>query len=106
MTGVQTCALPISNKCPVWSLHEIYGPQDQLDWVVDGCKNAKIGCIECKKPVIDSIVAELMPMQERIKKYKSEPNLIQEIIFDGSERARSVAKETMKDVRDAMGLTY
>ncbi len=94
------------NKCPVWSLHEIYGPQDQLDWVVDGCKNAKIGCIECKKPVIDSIVAELMPMQERIKKYKSEPNLIQEIIFDGSERARSVAKETMKDVRDAMGLTY
>jgi len=94
------------NKCPVWSLHEIYGAQDQLDWVVDGCKNAKIGCIECKKPVIDSIVAELMPMQERIKKYKSEPNLIQEIIFDGSERARSVAKETMKDVRDAMGLTY
>ena len=56
--------------------------------------------------MIDSIVAELMPMQERIKKYKSEPNLIQEIIFDGSERARSVAKETMKDVRDAMGLTY
>ena len=94
------------NKCPVWSLHEIYGAQDQLDWVVDGCKNAKIGCIECKKPVIGSIVAELMPMQERIKKYKSEPNLIQEIIFDGSERARSVAKETMKDVRDAMGLTY
>ena len=94
------------NKCPVWSLHEIYSPQDQLDWVVDGCKNAKIGCIECKKPVIGSIVAELMPMQERIKKYKSEPNLIQEIIFDGSERARSVAKETMKDVRDAMGLTY
>ena len=94
------------NKCPVWNLHEIYGAQDQLDWVVDGCINAKMGCIECKKPVIDSIVAELLPMQERINKYKSEPSLIQEIIFDGSERARSVAKETMKDVRDAMGLTY
>ena len=94
------------NKCPVWNLHEIYSTPDQLDWVVDGCINAKMGCIECKKPVIDSIVAELLPMQERINKYKSEPSLIQEIIFDGSERARSVAKETMKDVRDAMGLTY
>ena len=94
------------NKCPVWNLHEIYGAQDQLDWAADGCTNAKMGCIECKKPVIDSIVAELLPIQDRINKYKSEPSLIQEIIFDGSERARSVAKETMKDVRDAMGLTY
>jgi tryptophanyl-tRNA synthetase len=94
------------NKCPVWNLHEIYGTQDQLDWAMDGCTNAKMGCIECKKPVIDSIVSELLPMQERINKYKSNPSLIQEIILDGSERARSVAKETMKDVRDAMGLTY
>jgi tryptophanyl-tRNA synthetase len=94
------------NKCPVWNLHEIYGAQDQLDWAADGCTNAKMGCIECKKPVIDAIVAELLPIQDRINKYKSEPSLIQEIIFDGSERARSVAKETMKDVRDAMGLTY
>ena len=94
------------NKCPVWNLHEIYGKQDQLDWVMDGCTKAKMGCIECKKPVVDSIVAELKPIQESIEKYKSEPNLIQEIIFDGSERARSVAKETMQEVRDAMGLTY
>ncbi len=94
------------NKCPVWNLHEIYGKQDQLDWVMDGCTKAKMGCIECKKPVIDSIGAELKPIQENIEKYKSEPNLIQEIIFDGSERARSVAKETMQEVRDAMGLTY
>jgi len=94
------------NKCPVWNLHEIYSKQDQLDWVMDGCTKAKMGCIECKKPVIDSIVAELKPIQESIEKYKSEPNLIQEIIFDGSERARRVAKETMQEVRDAMGLTY
>ncbi len=94
------------NKCPVWNLHEIYSKQDQLDWVMDGCTKAKMGCIECKKPVVDSIVAELKPIQESIEKYKSEPNLIQEIIFDGSERARRVAKETMQEVRDAMGLTY
>jgi len=94
------------NKCPVWQMHQIYSPQDTLDWVVEGCTKAKIGCIECKGPVIDSVISELEPMQERIAKYKSNPNLIQEIIFDGSERARSVAKNTLEEVRDAMGITY
>jgi tryptophanyl-tRNA synthetase len=94
------------NKCPVWQMHQIYSPQDTLDWVVEGCTKAKIGCIECKGPVIDSVISELEPMQERIAKYQSNPNLIQEIIFDGSERARSVAKNTLEEVRDAMGITY
>jgi len=94
------------NKCPVWQMHQIYSPQDTLDWVVEGCTKAKIGCIECKRPVIDSVISELEPMQERIAKYQSNPNLIQEIIFDGSERARSVAKNTLEEVRDAMGITY
>ena len=94
------------SKCPVWQLHEVYSSQDTLDWVVEGCTKAKMGCIECKTPLIKSVVDELGPMQERIAKYQSDPNLIQEIIFEGSERARVVAKETMEDVRDAMGLTY
>ena len=94
------------NKCPVWQMHQIYSPKDTLDWVVEGCTKAKIGCIECKGPVIDSVISELGPMQERIAKYQSNPNLIQEIIFDGSERARSVAKNTLEEVRDAMGITY
>ena len=94
------------NKCPVWQMHQIYSPQDTLDWVVEGCTKAKIGCIECKGPLIDSVISELGPMQERIAKYQSNPNLIQEIIFEGSERARSVAKNTLEEVRDAMGITY
>ncbi len=94
------------NKCPVWQMHQIYSPQETLDWVVEGCTKAKIGCIECKGPVIDSVISELEPIQERIAKYQSNPNLIQEIIFDGSERARSVAKNTLEEVRDAMGITY
>ncbi len=94
------------SKCPVWQLHEVYSTKEQLDWVVEGCTKAKIGCIECKTPLINSVVEELGPMQERIAKYQSDPNLIQEIIFEGSERARTVAKETMEDVRDAMGLSY
>ena len=94
------------NKCPVWQMHQIYSTQNTLDWVVEGCTKAKIGCIECKGPVIDSVISELGPMQERIAKYQSNPNLIQEIIFDGSERARSVAKNTLEEVRDVMGITY
>ncbi|HIF89015.1 MAG TPA: tryptophan--tRNA ligase [Candidatus Thioglobus sp.] len=94
------------SKCPVWQLHEVYSLQETLDWVVEGCTKAKMGCIECKTPLIKSVVDELGPMQERIAKYQSDSNLIQEIIFEGSERARVVAKETMEDVRDAMGLTY
>jgi len=74
-------------KCPVWQLHEVYSSQETLDWVVEGCTKAKMGCIECKTPLIKSIVDELGPMQERIAKYQSDPNLIQEIIFEGSERA-------------------
>lgn len=94
------------SKCPVWQLHEVYSPHEVLDWVVEGCTKAKMGCIECKTPLIKSVIDELGPMQERIAKYQSDPNLIQEIIFEGSERARVVAKETMEDVREAMGLTY
>jgi tryptophanyl-tRNA synthetase len=87
-------------------MHQIYSSEQTQNWVKDGCKGAKIGCIECKKPIVDSITSELEPIQEEIAKYESNPNLIQEIIFEGSERARVVARSTMEEVRDAMGITY
>jgi hypothetical protein len=58
---------------------------------------------ECKQPVIESVQAELLPMQERIAKYQADPSHIKQIIHDGSQRARNVAKETMAEVREAMG---
>ncbi len=93
-------------KCPVWQLHEVYSDESTCDWVVNGCTGAKMGCIECKQPVIDAMKAELMPMQERIAKYQADPELIKQIIHEGSEKARIVAKETMAEVREAMGVTY
>ncbi len=93
-------------KCPVWQLHQVYSDKSTMDWVSDGCVKAKMGCIDCKQPVIDAINNELAPMQERIAKYQSEPDLIRQIIFDGSERARNVARETMSEVREAMGISY
>jgi tryptophanyl-tRNA synthetase len=94
------------NKCPVWQLHKVYSDESTCEWVVEGCTKAKMGCIDCKQPVIDAIKDELMPMQERIVRYQADPELIKQIIHEGSEKARNVAKETMVEVREAMGITY
>jgi tryptophanyl-tRNA synthetase len=94
------------NKCPVWQFHQIYSNEQTRDWVIDGCTKAKIGCVECKQPVIEAIKIELLPMQERIVKYQADTDLIKQIIYEGSEKARNVAKQTMAEVRETMGISY
>ena len=93
-------------KCPVWKLHQVYTDQAIHDWVMQGCKSAGIGCLECKQPVIDAIVKELQPMRERAAPFEEDPTLVKNIIADGCEKARDTAEETMRNVRDAMGLNY
>ena len=93
-------------RCPVWQLHTVYSSEDTKQWVDKGCKSAGIGCLECKQPVIDSILAEQQPMFERAQKYLDDPSLLRSIIADGCDKARKVAQETMREVREAMGLAY
>jgi tryptophanyl-tRNA synthetase len=93
-------------KCPVWQLHQVYSSEDTKRWVIQGCKSAAIGCLECKQPVIDGICAELRPMRERAAPFEDDPTLTKNIIADGCEKARDAAEETMRDVREAMGLDY
>lgn len=93
-------------KCPVWQLHQIYSNQATQDWAQAGCKSAGIGCIECKGPVIEAVLAELKPIQERAAQYAEDPTLVKNIVAEGCEKARKLARETMRDVRDAMGLNY
>ncbi len=93
-------------KCPVWQLHEIYSDASTRDWVQNGCKGATIGCIECKAPVIEGVLTELKPIQERAAQYAEDPMLVKNIVAEGCEKARKVARETMREVRDAMGLNY
>jgi tryptophanyl-tRNA synthetase len=93
-------------KCPVWQLHEVYSSDSTKDWVQNGCKSAGIGCIECKQPVIDAVLAELKPIQERAAQYAEDPTLVKNIVADGCEKARKLARETMREVREAMGLGY
>ncbi len=92
--------------CPVWQFHEVYSDKDVRDWVQKGCRSAAIGCVECKQPVIDAVLAELKPMQKRAKEYVDQPELVRNIINEGCERAREVAHETMDEVRHAMSLDY
>ncbi len=94
------------SKCPVFSLHEIYSAQDTLDWVVKGCKNAGIGCLDCKGPLIDNINAELLPIRERAVQFEENPGLVNTIVAEGSEHARDVARETLEEVRAAIGLSH
>ena len=93
-------------NCPVWPLHQIYSDQATRDWVQEGCTTAGIGCLECKQPVIDAVIREQQPILERAQKYLDDPSLVRAIVADGCERARKLAEETMKDVREAMGLGY
>ena len=93
-------------KCPVWELHLIYSSEPTKQWVRAGCTSAGIGCIECKQPVIDAVLREQEPMHERAQLYLDDPHLVRNIIADGCEKARKLAQETMRDVREAMGLDY
>ena len=92
------------NKCPVWQLHQTYSNDETKKWVVEGCTSAGIGCLECKRPVIDAVIAELEPIQKAAEQYEKDPDLVRSIIAEGSEKARETAKETLHDVRVAVGL--
>jgi len=94
------------NKCPVWQFHQVYSSAETKDWVVKGCTTAGIGCLECKQPVIDAIIAEQKPWRERAETYLADPKKVHWIVEMGTERARTVARQTMRDVRGAMGLAY
>jgi tryptophanyl-tRNA synthetase len=93
-------------KCPVWQLHLVYSDDQRKEWVQKGCRSAGIGCLECKQPVIDAVLQEQRPIRERAQKYLEDPTLVRSIIADGCEKARKLAQETLREVRQAMGLNY
>ncbi|HYA38351.1 MAG TPA: tryptophan--tRNA ligase, partial [Candidatus Methylomirabilis sp.] len=94
------------DKCPVWDFHLIYSDEEKKDWVQKGCRSAKIGCLECKQVVIDAVLAELKPMQERAADFSRDPVTVKNIIADGCKRAQQVAEATLVEVRAAIGLGY
>lgn len=92
--------------CPVWQFHLVYSDESTRNWVQEGCKSAGIGCLDCKTPVIEKVLAEQEPMHDRARMYEEDPVLVRNIIADGCEKANQLAEETMRDIRVAMGLNY
>lgn len=93
-------------KCPVWQFHLVYSDDATRQWVTAGCTSAGIGCLDCKQPVIDAVLAELAPIRERATYYENNPDQVRNILADGCEKAQELARDTMRDVREAMGLTF
>ena len=93
-------------RCPVWQLHKVYSDEPTKAWAAAGCRSAGIGCLECKQPVIDAVLKEQEPMRERAQQYLDDPSLVRAIIADGCDKAKKLAADTMRDVREVMGLSY
>ena len=93
-------------RCPVWQFHEVYSDAARKEWVKQGCTSAGIGCLECKQPLIDAVLDEQKIFLDRAKPYEEDPELLRGIVADGSEKARELARQTMRDVREVMGLDY
>ena len=94
------------SNCPVYDLHEVYSSEDTKSWVRNGCTTAGIGCIDCKKPLIDSINTEQQIMIERARQFEEDPGLVHSIIQEGSEQARLVARETLEEVKESIGISH
>jgi len=92
-------------RCPVWELHLLYSDEDAQHQVQSKCRHAGWGCLECKKPVAEAIIAEQKPIRERAEQYEKNPELLQRILAEGVEQARDEVRATLREVREAMGLT-
>jgi tryptophanyl-tRNA synthetase len=91
-------------KCPVWELHRVYSGEDTRAWAHEGCTTAGIGCIDCKGPVIEAVLAEQAPIRERADELAANPDRVWEIVAEGNRQAARIAEATLEEVRAAMGL--
>ncbi len=91
-------------KCPVWQFHKVYSSDHVKNWVVEGCTSAGIGCLDCKQPIIEAVLAEQAPIRERAIEFSSDTSVVRNIVAEGCEEARDVARATLSEVRHALGL--
>jgi tryptophanyl-tRNA synthetase len=94
------------DKCPVWDLHKIYSDAETQAWVQEGCRSAGIGCLDCKKKLVDRVVAEVTVIRQRAQEYEENPDLVRTVVAEGCEKARDLARKTLEEVHQAMGMNY
>jgi tryptophanyl-tRNA synthetase len=94
------------DKCPVWDLHKIYSDAETREWVQQGCRSAGIGCLDCKKRLSDAVVVDIAAIRERAREFVENRDLVRAIVAEGCEKARDVARATLEDIHQAMGMNY
>jgi tryptophanyl-tRNA synthetase len=92
--------------CNVFEFHKLYTDQPTVEKIHKQCRHAEIGCVECKKIMAGNLIKALTPLHEKRQYYESHPEIVDQIIADGSAKARRIAKETMAQVRDAVKMNY
>jgi tryptophanyl-tRNA synthetase len=92
--------------CPVFDLHKIFTGQEGRDWVTEGCKTAGIGCVDCKKLLLEQMRPRLEPIYEKHRALEKHPDTVKDILLEGSREARGLARKTMQEVRQAMRVDY
>ncbi len=91
--------------CMVGYYHKLFN-EDNLETVYSECRKGERGCVACKSELADSIILHLKPIQERRKYYEERPELVKDILIEGTKRARMITKETVKKVKEAMKINY
>ncbi|HTG83265.1 MAG TPA: tryptophan--tRNA ligase, partial [Gemmatimonadales bacterium] len=90
--------------CNIYALHKLLSPPDTVATVAKNCRGALWGCLDCKRVLADNLNAALAPIQARAKELQATPHRVSEILGDGAGRARRIARETVREVKEKMGL--
>jgi tryptophanyl-tRNA synthetase len=90
--------------CNVFSMHKIFTPQADVEMINTECRRAGIGCVDCKKRFAENLNNALQPFRDKRAQLAADPNYVIEVLHDGAKRARSIARQTMDEVRDAVQL--
>lgn len=93
-------------KCPVFDLHKIFSTEDEKKEITIGCTTASIGCIDCKKILIKHVIETLRPIWEKRQELINNPSLLIDIAHEGSKKAKKVAGETLKEMKEVIGWIF
>ena len=92
--------------CNIYKLHTLMSSKKEVDYVIDGCQTAKIGCIDCKKVLFTNMDKLLEPIRDKYHEWMKNPDRIREVLSDGANKAQAVANETLEEVYEVVGFRY
>jgi tryptophanyl-tRNA synthetase len=91
------------DDCPVFTIHRAFTPEEKRKELIEACRNASIGCLDCKKVIIDELTTLFAPLREKRNELLKKPQIVWDILEEGNRKARQKAQQTMEEVRKAIG---